>query len=454
MTAIVEPTYRGLVKLATPVVISMISLTVMGIVDTLIVGFLGTEPLAAVGFVVMLGMNVFAFATGFMGAVTTIVSQSFGAKDFFSCRTVVWQALFFSVLLGIVYGGLSFFVGDLLRFMRLSPEVQNFGTLYGRWYLAGGFFVAFNQAMTGFFQGISNTKIPMIVAVIANLVNAVLCWVLVLGWQGSAGFGVVGAAWGTLIASALSSVLFWFFFRWNSLGREELQSNSILNFAMFRRLAKLGFPIGSQMFLGIASFLVFYIFVGWLGDTMLAANRIVLQMDQLAFMPVIGLAQATQVVVGQYLGARQPVVAKQMAHKAILLGFVMEVSMGFLYLLFAGPIVRFFSQDPVVVHLGITILHFALIWMVFDAVIFISLFALRGAGDVRWTLAAVLLIGYGVRLPLIYVLAFTLGYGFFGAWVGLIFGFILLSLVLYGRFASGRWMKRYETSGLVPETSS
>src|SRR3989338_5626678 len=298
--------------------------------------------------------------------------------------------------------------------------------------------------MTGFFQGIGNTKIPMWVSLAANLLNAVLAWVWVLGWNGHGGYGVAGAACATVVANLFSSLLYWFFFRRSSLGRSENDSLFPLDLAMLKKLTTLGVPIGAQMFFGITSFIVFCLFIGWLGDADLAANRIVLQMDQLAFMPIVGIGQAAQVIVGQYVGAGQPWIAKQLTRKAILLGTVFEVVLGLLYLGFAGPIVRFFSNDPAVIALGIPVMRFAIVWMAFDATFLISMSALRGAGDVRWPMMMNLLTSYGLRLPLVYWISFTWGYGFFGAWVGLTISLILLGLILYARFASGRWMRQLE----------
>src|SRR3989338_1284392 len=147
MRTMVEPTYRGIIKLASPVVISMMSMTLMGAVDTFIVGFLGTSQLAAVGFMMMLCFNLLAFAQGFMGAVTTLVSQNFGARNFSTCRSVVWQGMLFSVFYGIFCFLISFLIKDILNLMRFSEEIQKFGTLYGSVYMMGGIFIVFNYAM-------------------------------------------------------------------------------------------------------------------------------------------------------------------------------------------------------------------------------------------------------------------------------------------------------------------
>lgn len=453
MRTMVEPTYRGIIKLASPVVISMMSMTLMGAVDTFIVGFLGTSQLAAVGFMMMLCFNLLAFAQGFMGAVTTLVSQNFGARNFSTCRAVVWQGMLFSVFYGIFCFLISFLIKDILNLMRFSEEIQKFGTLYGSVYMMGGIFIVFNYAMISFFQGIGNTKIPMMVAIFSNLINAGLAWVLVLGWNGFGGYGVAGAAWATIFASACSSLIYFIFFVRTPLGR-EIHRKMRLNFSVLRKIFSLGIPMGIQMFLGMSAFMIFCLFIGWMGETTLAANRIVMQLDQLAFMPIIGISQAAQVVVGQYIGARKFSLAKQMANRAILLGTLFEIVAGIFYFVYAESLARFFSHDPEVVFLSSRVMHFSLAWMSFDALFMVSLGALRGAGDVRWPMAVNLILGYGMRLPLAYFAAFSWGLGLSGMWIVLTGNLILLGIILYARFSSGHWMKRYETSGMVPETAT
>jgi MATE family multidrug resistance protein len=200
--------YRQLWVLAYPVIITMLSQTLMWLADTVMVGRLGTAQLGAVGLGGSLVWTSFAFFNGLISSANTFISQNYGAKRYDEIGKTLWHYLYIAVASYVV---LLIFVpvsGYALKMIRPSAEVQRYGGIYAsiRLYSGIGVFVSFSIA--GFFRGIGNTKTPMRIALISNSLNIVANYLLIFGKFGFPRLEVTGAALATFLSSLFSAVLY------------------------------------------------------------------------------------------------------------------------------------------------------------------------------------------------------------------------------------------------------
>jgi MATE family multidrug resistance protein len=199
--------------------------------------------------------------------------------------------------------------------------------------------------------------------------------------------------------------------------------------------------------------------IGRFGTEAIAATNILNRYWHLAFMPAFGVSAAVSAIVGRYCGARQPALAWRRAHAGLVLVEAYMVACGIGIWLLREPLVRLFNSeaDPIVQALATRAVIFILICQAFDALSVIFIGALRGAGDTLWPGAMQLALAYGVGLSGASLVAHLAPeWGIFGPWSAASGYVIVLGLVMWGRFLSGRWkrMTVVPAPAAVPEEAA
>jgi Na+-driven multidrug efflux pump len=182
--------------------------------------------------------------------------------------------------------------------------------------------------------------------------------------------------------------------------------------------------------------------VGSFGAVWLASHNAAMGFMQLCFMPAVGLNQGISAIVGFYIGKRRYDRASSRTYTAMKLASVYMFLAGLAFAVFGRQLIAlFFSKDPQVIEFGHILLILSAAWQAFDAINIISMGALRGAGDTRWMAMVTFLLNYFFFLPLAMTLAFVVHLGAIGAWIGATCHIIILSGILFTRFAKGKWQQ-------------
>ena len=455
--------YEGLAevtKMAAPIVFGQLSYVLMQFVDQIMVARLGTAALAATG---PAGLWFFIFSTFFLGiagCVSTFAAQSLGRGEKEQGAGYAWQGIYISMAGGMFALVLLPLADDLFGLMGHTPEVTRLGVQYFRIRMLGYVFLCWQVTLTSFFQAVNRPRLPMYAAWFANMLNIALNYVLIFGKFGFPRLEVAGAAWATVIAMAVQVALLHGVFMSKPLNREfETRSRYAFDWLKARELVRIGWPAGLCLFLDVFNWGVFTSFlVGRCGDLQMASHNVAINFLHVAFMPAVGLNHAIAPIVGQWIGRKDIATAKQRTYTTIKLAIGYMTAAGLCFAIFAKPLTRlFFSTDPHVVELAAVLLVFAALFQGFDAVNIVVLGALRGAGDTRWVMWAMLIAAYVGFLPLATFLCMEeialsripgipdgwniagLGWEAKGAWIGATVYIIGLSGVLFWRFYGERW---------------
>jgi len=434
--------YMEIWLLAYPAIIMMISHTVMSTIDTLMVSRLGTAEIGAVSLGALLVWTFYSLFNGLIQSTNTFVAQFYGADDKEECTRFTFQGVYLSLAAGVILYFLSFSGGFLFKVMGPSEEVQLIGNGYLRISLMGGGFFLVYLTLSCFFRGIGDTKTPMKVAIVANIVNVIGDYLLIFGHFGFPRMEVEGAAVATVFASLTGALIFLAIFLRGKY-REEFRSRSLFSFSVERiwRMIRLGMPIGIQYLLDIGSFLVFSAYIGRMGNNQLAANHIAIRVMSFSFMPCFGISIAATSLVGQYLGAGDSESSEKSGNSALKIGLLYTAAIAVLFLTFSGTIARIFSQDPEVISFTRNILIMAAIFQVFDGMGLIASGSLRGAGDTRRPMIIAVVCAWVLFIPLAYLFGDVMKGGVVGAWVGGTIYIITLGAMLLLRYRSGAWKK-------------
>jgi MATE family multidrug resistance protein len=433
---------REVLILAYPVILTQISMTTMGIVDSAMVGTLGATHLAAVGFGGIWLWTVVCFFIGTSTGVQTFVSQSDGAGNSKDCGSWAWQGIYAVAPLAVLAAVVLFFgAGPLLGLLAPSTELQPLATDYLTARCFGMVGLTSAVAFSSFFRGIGDTRTPLYATLCANGLNVVLDYGLIFGYLGLPRLGIVGAG----IATSISEWVYMAALITPFLFSSVRGSHATTRFAPIRRnvrrLLSTGAPIGGQWWLEMVSFAAFTTLVARMGDQSMAASQAFVALLSISFMQAIGLSIAVSTLVGQFIGAGQPEFAMRAFQSGIKLAVVLAGAIALLFSSIPDRLVGIFTDDPTVIALGRPLLLVGALFQFVDAFGIIADGALRGAGDTRWPFLVRLALAWGIFVPLAYLFGVTLEGGLTWAWVAATVHVAMLSATLVWRFRSGAWRK-------------
>jgi MATE family multidrug resistance protein len=425
-----------------PIILGLLSFTIMMFVDRVMVSKLGSEAFAAVG---SSGLWSFIFTMTIMGTsqcVGTFASQCLGRGEKQNCARYAWQGVYLSFLAGLIALVLWPLSGPLFRSMGHEETVTHFEIIYFQIRLVGYLFVAWQVSLAGFFQSIRKSWIPMASGVFANGLNILLDYLLIFGEWGFPKWGVAGASVATVIALAVQSILLHLVFISKPFNREfGTRAAWPFDKQKFMELMRIGLPSGISSFLNVAFWGIFTSYImGYFGTIALAANGAAITFLRLSFLPVIGLSHGIAAVGGRWIGQKNTAMAKARTYTSIRIGIAYMFCMGLFMALFGDDLIRFcFSDDPEVIGLGHKILILMALYQPFDAINIVTSGALRGAGDTRWMAYTTVGGQYLFFLPLALILALATPLGPRGPWIAAVCYITPLSAVLFTRFHGEYW---------------
>jgi MATE family multidrug resistance protein len=416
------------------------SITAMGVVDSMIVGRLGAAQLGAVGLGGMWVWTIESFFVGTSMGVQTFVAQHHGAGRERECGAWSWQGLASIVplaFLGAIAIGLG--AGQIIAWIEPSDAIAPLATGYMRSRALGIVGITAAVSMSSFFRGIGDTRTPLYATVAANIVNFVLDLGLVFGHFGLPKLGVVGAGLATSISEWLYFVILAYLFLRPSLSEKFDTGFRAPVWSEIRRLWRIGIPIGGQWILEMLCFALFTTLVARMGEAALAASHAFVQLLSLSFMQATGISTAASTLVGRYIGAGKLHRVDRSFRSSIVLGSLLGVLIAGLFLLIPDLLIGVFSKDPAVLAYGRPLLAVGALYQFLDAIGIVTDGALRGAGDTRWPFVVRCTLSWAVFLPAAYLMAVPLGGGLTGAWLGGLVHVTLLAIFLVWRFRSGAW---------------
>ena len=426
--------------LAFPLVISFLSMTVMGIVDTFIVGKIGTAEQGGVGMGATLFWTILSLFTGTMTATSTFVAQSYGAEKHELIKRWVMAALWLIPPMSLIMWLFIPIFPYAVDLMATTEEVRPHVVPYMTIRLIGAPFIIATIALSGFLRGLGDMKTPMIITVIVNLVNIFLDVILVFGYGPIPEMGVEGAAWATVAASGLSAALYLRVY----LGKNYADVFGTRSWVWVKKeellqFLKIGLPIGGSWIIESISWALMTIYVASIDPEGLAAHIIVFTIIHFSFMPAVAFSIAASTLVGQYLGAERIDLAKRSANKAIISSMMLMGIFGIFFVVSRGRLIALFNPDPAVVEMGSVLLLIAAGFQLLDAIGIAISGILKGAGDTRYPLYVQIGAAWFVFAPMIFILGQGVGWGVYGAWIAALVFISQLGLLLLLRYVGGKW---------------
>ena len=439
-----DTSYRQIVRIGTPVMLSQLSYTAMGIIDTIMVGRVGVVALASVGLGSILFWWLLSLFWGMLAGVNTLVAQAEGANDRKAAGVAFWQGIYLGLLLSVLVFVLWPLAPHLMAWTGASPAVQANATSYMRIRLLGVLGLMLLMACDNFYRGIGRTDVPMWFGFVKVFLNSGANYIFIFGHLGAPELGAVGAAVGTAIANTVIGVAMFatLFVRAEFRDVYGLVSRARLHRRVFRTLVVLSLPIGIQTFMEMGGISVFTAVVARLGNPQLAATDAVIHAWSAAFMLAYGLSVTAQTLVGQCIGAGQKEEAKLVTRKILRVGYVLMLALALVYVLLPEWLMSLFvrqSELAVLLPFARPLFTIVAVVLFFDLTFVVVAGGLRGAGDTTYAMLANVGTAWLLFVPATLLVAPR--YGLVAAWSCLILYLAVMALLIEIRFRGTAWLK-------------
>ncbi|MBX3145777.1 MAG: MATE family efflux transporter [Gemmatimonadales bacterium] len=424
---------RSLLALATPIATVQVGLMFMGVVDTAMVGRFSAEALAATGAANIWFFMVTTIGMGCIAALAPVIAQAYGAHDDLGVTRGVQRGFVIAVLVTVVAALAYLTLEPILRLTGQAEEIIPLAGGYMRWTLPGVFpyfgFMVLREMLQA--QGILR---PLLVAIVAaNLLNALVNWVLIFGHFGFPALGVTGAAVATTVSRWAMFLGLALLVRVHLVPRIRPWRAESWHWQPLRRMLMIGLPVGFQILFEYGVFGGVGLLMGRISAQALAGHQIALNMAAVAFMVPLGIGSAAAVMVGRAIGAGRPDDARRGAVAALIIGVSFMALTALVFVTFPVSLSGLYTNDAAVLTIAATLLPLAGLFQVFDGTQAVALGALRGAGDTRVPVLINLFGYYLIGLPVSLWLGFRQGLGPPGLWWGLVVGLMVVAVVLVVR---------------------
>ncbi|MDQ4077669.1 MAG: MATE family efflux transporter [Chloroflexota bacterium] len=441
---------RMVFLLALPAVGEQVLNTAVGLTDQFLVGHLDADVATAQGYdramalasVGLANMLVWITTTLFIAVavgVTAVVARRIGERREEEANLALRQALLLSVVVGVIGTLIGFFGGEwILRLLGASSEVAVIGAEYLRIVSLSFVPAAVMFAGTAALRGAGDTRSPLYLMAVVNVINILLSWLLVNGNLGLPGLGVNGSAIGTAVSRTLAGVILLALFAFGRM-RLKVSHDWRPHWDTIRKIVKIGLPSAGELFIFQAAILVMAFFITALGTVAYAAHTVAINIESVSFLPGLGFAIAATALVGQALGAEDPELAERATWEALLQGGLMMTIMGLIMAAWPATIISWIAPDPAVIEQAVGPLRLAGLAQPLLAMAFIFIGALRGAGDTIWPLGMRIIATWIVRVPLMVALLALTEWGLFAIWLAMFGDFAVQSILSLARFQGGKW---------------
>nr|WP_222940154.1 MATE family efflux transporter [Flavobacterium buctense] len=437
--------FRYNLQLAYPVILGMLGHTLIGIVDNIMVGKLGSTELAAVSLGNSLIFVAMSLGIGFSTAITPIVAEADAEKNVGKIRLAFHNGLFLCVILGFMLFFLVVLAKPIMEMLHQPKEVIALAKPFVDWVAFSLVPLIIYQGYKQFADGLSMTKISMYAIIMANVLHVIINYLLIYGIWFFPKMGIIGAALGTVI-SRIAMVTFMHVI----LSRKEKLKPYFQDFSFdeikkstLKKIINLGLPSAMQMLFEVVLFTAAIWLCGNIGKTSQAANQIALSLASMTFMFAMGLSVVSMIRISNQKGLNDYKQLIVVARSIFLLAIIIEILFAVMFVALHQILPYLFLNmdnkiqlldNAEVISIAGKLLLVAAVFQISDGIQVVVLGALRGLQDVKIPMYITFVAYWVVGFPISYYLGLKTDLGAVGVWIGLLAGLTAAAIFLYLRF--------------------
>ncbi len=431
---------RKLLVIAMPAIAENLLQMLLGIADTAFLGYYDWRVMTGVStanqIMFLFRVVMMAIATGAM----VFASNATGARNKKLVNSVVWHAIYLSIVFGIVMTLFSFFSEDLLRlfFPGAEEDILVAGGEYLSMVLLGSVGMSIMIVLGFVMRGSGDSKSPMISVLVANILNVFLDYIFIYGKLGFPEMGARGAGLGTMISRFVgAAVICILLFRSKRVAFFVKPVKASLK--ILKGVFTVGLPAAAETLSFSVGVLVFANILFIAGPEAYAGHRIGISVESLSFMPALGMSVAITALVGMYNGSGQLSRSIGSLRQGWVILMYYSFIIGGAMFLFPELFIRIFTNEVEIIEMAKLPVRIIGLFQVVQSTEFSLKGALRGFGDTKYPMFASTMAMWCIRIPVGFVMVRYFNMGLIGAWIGMMGDMILRMLVNVIRFRSGKW---------------
>ncbi len=432
----------------------MVSYTLKGFVDMLMVGHLGMEALAGVGLAGILAWNLTAFPWGALRGQRPLVSQYLGAGDRAAALSFGIHAFYFALGASAFFFMFAGQLGDLARRLGESSNISLDSAIMAGEYLMLRMLwsapMLLAMAVAEYLRSTERPRIPMAADLLAHPLNVAFNYVLIFGKFGAPAMGVRGAAIGTGLADLCAMLVMFWLARPKRGQWAEISGEHPLRFrwARMKRVFETGWTGGFQFTLEGGSFALITYFVSFLGTASLAIHQAAIQLVHMSILPAVAIADGGSVLIGKYVGELRWDEVRKTVRSVLELVLPFMCLMGVIFVVWGEYLMGLFLKDGDLVEqakalaMGGSVAIAVAIWQFGDAFQVTYRFCLRATGDHKWVMWCGILVSWILNVPIIAGVVFWLNGDVFHAWLAFTGEIYIGAWIFHRRWRSGVWKEK------------
>ena len=439
----------SLLKISTPIFFEILLFVLLGVADTFMLSKFGdieTSKIAvdAVGMSNQIISNVNIFFSFVSAGTAVLIAQNIGAKNELEIKRISTVSLGLNLIVGLLFSFLLLWKGgDTLSMLGLSGDRLNTAIDYIN--IVGGFMVfqSLLNTASAIIRSHGDTHITLKITVGMNIINVIGDAIFIFGLFGAPVLGVKGVAIATTASRFIALVVMLIVLFNKYLHVSDLKCLVLKPMEEVKSLLKIGVPSALEnMSYNLMQITIASIVLKNLLPDAFTTRIYVIQISWFIVITSVAIGQGTQIMVGQYSGAKNFKMADKVCMKNFRVAFALTIVLSmFLYVL-GGKLVGLYTTDLNIIKLGATVL-------MFDAFIepgrtfnLVIINGLRGAGDVIFPVVIGVIFMWGFGVGLSYYLAVTLDLGLIGIWIAMGIDEWLRGFVMLIRWKSGKWKSK------------
>jgi putative MATE family efflux protein len=410
------PLGRLLIALSLPGIAATISTSLYNIVDTIWVGKIGHEAIAALTIIFPYQILYWAVGGGTGVGISALVSRRFGEKKPDEANHIAGQIFFLSAFWGLFFMLVSLFFSDhILPIMGATEDIYDFSKTYLIVTSLGAPFALFSAVSSSLIRGSGDTVKPMIIMVLGTVVNIILDPLMILGIGPFPEMGVAGAAWATFIAQGCSTALGLYYLATHKTAYRFKAFDARPDWKIIKDIYRVGAPSAIMQVAETVIFILLNNLVAAFGSVAIAALGLILRVSDLAFLPTQGVAHGLLPVVGYCFGAGN---YKRLWQAFKLASFGL---FGFLLLttimleIFTPQLISIFIQDQTVIDAAVPALRISFISLPILGPTLLATTVFQGLSRGGTALFLSLIKQFVVFIPLLYLCRYL--WGLTGIWI-------------------------------------
>ena len=430
----------ALLRLAIPLIIALLAQIGIAVIDSIMMGYLGPNALAAGALALGAYMLVLVFSLGLVSAISVCIAQAKGAKQDAMITIYLQQGAYFIVLISVPMILLLWYMAPILLLLQQKMVVVHLVANFLHGLMWGYPSVLGFMLLREFVSNFNKTTIVVIVSICALPLNGFLDYVFIFGafhfprW-GMFGIGVASS----LLEWLMLFVMIVYVLQQRVIGHYLRQPLQSFQPSVIKELFRIGTPTGFIYLFEAGLFSVAALMMGWLGTLALAAYQIIFQCLDVAFMFFLGTAQATALRVAQHIGAKHYHNLQRTLAAALTFGLLLALAIAIIFYFTTTPLIHLFVKSDSVhnqelINLAQHYFKMVVIFVFFDATQVICSSGLRGMKDTFIPMWVGLGSYWVIGISMAYIFAFLLKFSGTGLWGGLIIAIATSGIIMLWRW--------------------